>query len=71
MIRLPKILIKRKCRRCKTVVEFYVQADDWDLYKTGDYFVEDVFWYLTPDQREILLSRLCGDCFDAIFSEDK
>lgn len=68
MIRLPKQPVKRTCKRCKKRVSFVVWADDWDAWKSGELLIQDAFWYLTAGEREILISKICGKCFDEMFN---
>jgi len=36
----------------------------------GDKKVQDIFPTFTPAERELLISGICGECFDKMFSED-
>ena len=69
MIRLPKVNITKRCRKCKTKVSFMVYADDWDSWRANEEYIEDAFWYIPPDQREMLLSRVCGTCWNKMFGD--
>lgn len=69
MIRLPKVEINECCIKCNTNVSFMVYADDWDDWQDNQSFIQDAFWYISPDQREILLSKVCGKCWDELFGD--
>jgi len=70
MIRLPIMTIRKPCVECGTVIEFDVRADDYDLWKEDGFLIQDALWYITPDKREILLSGICGDCWNIMFAEE-
>lgn len=68
MIRLPKVEIRKRCRKCKGRFSFMAWADDWDAWKRGELLIQDAFWYISEGERELLLSRICGKCWDKMFS---
>lgn len=46
-----------------------IKKDDLDGLKSGKTSINSLK-YLTPSQRELLISKICGECFDSLF-EDK
>jgi hypothetical protein len=71
MIRLPTITISKNCIQCNTLVEFDVKAEDYDLWVDKIEFIEDALWYIPADKREMLLSGVCGNCWNKLFEEDE
>ncbi len=63
-------VIPTQCRRCRQVVEVLVNLEDFHRWQDG-MLIQDALPYLSADEREILLSRICGPCFDAMFSEEE
>ena len=61
--------MKLKCRWCKKDSIIVVEKESLEAYKEGG-LVQDVFNYLTTSQREMLISRTCNDCFDAMSKEE-
>ena len=59
-------IILRTCTAWLTEKELKVAVADLERYLAGEH-VQRAFPYLTPGQREMLLSGLCGDCFDKLF----
>ena len=58
------------CVFCKEVHEIWVSADDyWDW--EPDMHVQDVFPYLSPEEREMLISGICPDCWEKIFPPEE
>lgn len=65
------------CKSCKKEQNILV-ADEaayarWKESRTkgeaGNY-IQNAFPELTPDEREILISGICGTCFDNLFGPD-
>ena len=55
-----------KCIKCGTKISLEIDEEDYWKYHTG-MKVQDAFPYLTDNEREILVSGFCSDCFDKIF----
>lgn len=56
-------VLTRECGFCGRQVSVTVRDEDYHKYKMGA-FVQDAFPYLPADQREVLISGTCGDCWD-------
>ena len=54
------------CRKCNDQVEMKVNIDDVTAWENGK-LIQDAMPYLTPDEREILISGTCGPCFDNMY----
>ena len=61
-------LLEPTCRHCGTTVQISVIGPDYDRWKNGE-LIQDAMPYLSPDEREILISGTCGPCFDRMFGE--
>lgn len=59
--------INKQCMMCKQNVEIKVKAEDFQSWQEGA-FIQNAFPYLSIDEREILISNICGTCFDKMFS---
>lgn len=57
------------CRVCKKQENIPITADQYRRWQDGGY-IQNVCPELTPNQRELMLSRICGTCFDKMFKED-
>ena len=58
--------IKIICDICHIEYELTVTEESVDNYRKG-MLIQDAFPYLTPDERELLISGICGKCFDNLF----
>ena len=59
-------MIQATCRQCKVSVEMSVNRQDVTDWRGGKY-IQHAMPYLSADERELLISGICGDCFDKMF----
>jgi hypothetical protein len=48
-------------------IHMMISKNDFSRWHHGGEKVQDVFTYLTADERELLISQTCGPCYDAMF----
>lgn len=58
-------LLTPRCALCGKVVAVRVDPEDIERWRGGT-FVQDAFPYLTADERELLISGTCGDCWSLL-----
>ena len=63
-------MVQATCRQCKVSVEMSVNRQDVADWREGKY-IQDAMPYLSADERELLISGICGSCFDKIFPGPK
>jgi len=64
---LVKSLIKCQC--CNNIKCITMTTDSIISYENGA-LVQDAFDYLSADDRELIISRTCSDCWNKLFGED-
>jgi hypothetical protein len=64
------VTITGMCRRCEINYAVTVQHDDYLKYYEGGALIQDAFPYLSVDDRELLISDLCGGCWASIFPKE-
>ena len=57
------------CRDCGKEFRLKVQASDVEKWRNGAY-VQVAFPYLDASERELLISKTCGICWDVMFGFD-
>lgn len=62
---IETITIEVRCISCGTVHQVTVNKRDFIEWRAGG-LIQNVMPYLTADQRELLISRICGECFNKI-----
>ena len=61
--------MKITCNQCSEVHVIEVDFQDWSDWRRGK-LAQDAFPYLSADERELLISGICGKCFDKMFPPD-
>jgi hypothetical protein len=59
-----------QCALCGTVYSIIYNRKDMVDWMAGVKYIQDALPYLTPAERELLISQTCGDCFDKMFPPD-
>jgi hypothetical protein len=57
-----------QCQTCKEIKTLEVEPEAFEKYKRGEGYVQKLFPHLSIDERELLISRTCGPCFDELCS---
>ena len=52
------------CSFCKTTYPIRLRPSDVKRYEEENLLVQQAFPYLSVDERELLISGMCGICFD-------
>lgn len=65
-----KLSVKRTCPLCGKVQVIIVDAEPYSKWRRGELMIQHALPDLTPDQREILLSGICPECWDKAFGEE-
>ena len=61
------VILKVKCNYCNKSYDIGVNEDDYNDWKYGEGFIQDLLPYLTRAQRELLISNTCDECWDGLF----
>jgi hypothetical protein len=54
------------CKWCEKCYELNVSTKRFALWKKGE-LIQDVMPELSADERELLISGTCGECWDKMF----
>lgn len=57
------------CPICKEETYVSVESADFEAWQNGA-LIQNVMWYLSPKERETLISGICSICWDKMFSEE-
>ncbi len=55
------------CPICKKETIICVESSDFEAWQNGT-LIQDAMWYLSPEERESLISGICPKCWDKMFS---
>ena len=59
-----------RCVQCSANHVVFIKMHDYIEWKNGAGFIQDLMPYLSEADRELLISKTCGDCFDRMFPVD-
>ena len=68
---LEEIELKVKCAYCGEVHSIVVVKNDYMNWYNGKLPIQSALPYLTADERELLLSHMCGKCYDEMIGGDE
>ena len=58
-----------QCVHCDETHQINLNYEDVQAWKDGT-LIQEALPYLNADQRELLISKTCGPCFDKMFGVD-
>jgi hypothetical protein len=64
------MILSIDCCVCNENFKIEVKDRDYENYKNG-LLVQTAFPYLSVDDRELIISKTCSDCFDDLFCEGR
>lgn len=64
------VLVGKVCPICHELHQVEVSEADYNTWSDGT-LVQDAFPYLSAEEREILVSGICPDCWDSMFSDEE
>ena len=56
------------CIKCAEPQHITVGQADLDAWQSGT-LIQDAMPYLSADERELLISQTCGDCWEKMFGD--
>lgn len=62
-----QIKIDCKCWNCSKIFQVECNHKDYDSWKVDGKLIQEVMPYLRADERELLISNTCNDCWQALF----
>lgn len=58
------------CKVCLETIVITVSGDGYAQWRKGA-AIQDALPQLTPDEREFLISQICGPCYNVMFPEER
>jgi len=55
------------CKHCGITYQILADRDDLDSWMSGKGYVQDILAYLSPAEREMLISGTCDNCWNQMF----
>ena len=59
-----------QCKYCnKVYIIEAIDPNDYQKWHNGEAFIQDVMNYLSPADRELMISRTCDNCWNKMFEQ--
>tara|TARA_B100001113_G_scaffold35291_1_gene25120 strand:+ start:611 stop:832 length:222 start_codon:yes stop_codon:yes gene_type:complete len=58
------------CDHCRREYNIMADRDDMEAWLSGDKYIQDALAYLSPSERELLISSTCDTCWKKMYGED-
>ena len=59
----------QECINCQKSFTLLVEPADFDRWRAGE-LIQNAMPYLSAEERELLISQICGECFEKIAEEE-
>ena len=69
MMNIISVKVSVTCPFCGKESFLTLSANDFNAWQNGE-LVQNAFPYLDANERELLVSGICPDCWDKMFSSD-
>lgn len=70
MIATNKYAHETSCVHCKSKHVIILDRQDLESWLAGEVYIQDALDYLTPAERELLISQTCDNCWKRMWGED-
>lgn len=58
------------CKHCGILYTILADREDVTAWLSGSGYIQDVLGYLSPAERELLISGTCDNCWKNMFGDD-
>ena len=59
------------CVKCGTDHAIQADRDNYNSWKSGEFYIQDALRELSADEREMLISGICPACWERQFGDDE
>lgn len=61
-----------QCQLCRNVVYLEATVAQWEEYHSPNRrHIQTIFPEMSASNRELLISGICGECFDSLFGQEE
>lgn len=66
-----KVTVKGNCPSCGAEWQIEVEEKDYLDFTENGKLAQHAFPYLSAEDRELIISGICNNCWEVIFSDDE
>jgi len=59
--------IVKRCEHCGTNYDIFLCYEDFFAWQNNEGFIQELMPYLTPGERELIISGTCDRCWELMF----
>lgn len=60
-----------RCKSCGNVYSLMINPEDVILWQAGEGYVQELFFYLSAGERELIISQTCNGCWKELYGENE
>ena len=68
---MNNVYVNVKCPQCGKISTLEMTKNQYEQYKSGDNYIQNIFPNWSPAIREMLITGICPDCWDKMFNFNK
>ena len=70
MVAANNDVLEVPCKHCGILYTILADLEDVASWLSGSGYIQDVLGYLSPAERELLISGTCDNCWKNMFGDD-
>tara|TARA_B100001559_G_scaffold180437_1_gene151025 strand:- start:77 stop:304 length:228 start_codon:yes stop_codon:yes gene_type:complete len=70
MVATDQTVYRIRCELCDKEQAIIADKNDILAWMTGEKYIQDALSYLSAADREMFISKTCGDCWDKLYPND-
>lgn len=70
MVAANNDVLEVPCKHCGILYTILADREDVVSWLSGSGFIQDILGYLSPAERELLISGTCDNCWKNMFGDD-
>ena len=60
-----------RCKLCGNVYSLMINPEDVILWQAGEGNIQELFFYLSAAERELIISQTCDNCWKELYGENE
>ena len=68
---MNNVYVNVKCPQCGKISTLEMTKEQYEQYKSGDNYIQNIFPNWSPAIREMLITGICPDCWDKMINFNK
>ena len=68
---MNNVYVNVKCPQCGKISTLEMTKEQYEQYKSGDNYIQNIFPNWPPAIREMLITGICPDCWNKMFNYNK